>query len=292
MPTLQPTNFTRDWRNELLARLRQLGIEVDPLDTRAIEYVYFSAVGRLIEQRPRTVHKAREFRIPREHRKSISKLRRKIEEGHDLRPHQNRSILSTASPDRLLNDWGIHHLHLGFGKPDADGLAPRTKDILFVMFDDHEAFLLAVRSHGRGHGELWAETEFLEIVRRNWPRYLNPLELRADPKGNPSPREILKARIAGLLVPVVLSDGVGYLPQKGGYSTNGIPWHASLTVDRWLTRIWNAENRLSDAFGELVAKTRAQELSLPDQVSVTMQLINDRVHARVDGTDVVWALES
>lgn len=78
-------------------------------------------------------------------------------------PSDRRSL------DRLLADWGIHHLHLGTEPhPTRPGFLARTGLVLLVALLEADAYLIDLRPHERDGGN-WAELEILRIVVRNWP---------------------------------------------------------------------------------------------------------------------------
>jgi hypothetical protein len=87
----------------------------------------------------------------------------KIELGIDLRPHISRKIVDLHFDDDLLNEWDIHHLHLGTTL-DANGFVKRTGPVLFVRFDRQNAYFINVLGHGS-----WTNQDMIRIIHRKWP---------------------------------------------------------------------------------------------------------------------------
>lgn len=58
-------------------------------------------------------------------------LKAKFANGDDVTPHLSSNILNDTYEDYLLNDWGIHHFHLG--QNISDGFAGRTGPLLFAL---------------------------------------------------------------------------------------------------------------------------------------------------------------
>src|SRR5665213_2212108 len=108
------------------------------LPSHSGSYCTSTATG-VVGTRPRTVYRSRELLASAEAQTfsaEIAELVRKTEAGEDLTPHLSRAVdtafLSAqeraALPqhqrekdlDRMLADWGIHHLHLS-NELEADG---------------------------------------------------------------------------------------------------------------------------------------------------------------------------
>jgi len=155
--------------------------EVAQFKLNDLLHVYGVWRDRLVPQRPRRVHVAKDLEVSRkakEHREALDALIKKIEAGDDLTPHLSERVRSVyLSPsklkegkkhlrkdrDGLLADWGIHHLHLST-EPWREGLVRRTRDLLFAIFRPADAYLLGIYPHLE-----WAPLGALEIVVRNWP---------------------------------------------------------------------------------------------------------------------------
>ena len=61
--------------------------------------------------------------------------------------HLSRKIVDLDYDDDLLNDWDIYHLHLGTNL-HIDGFVKRTGPMLFVRFNEQNAYFKNVMGHG------------------------------------------------------------------------------------------------------------------------------------------------
>lgn len=105
----------------------------------------------------------------------LNSLIYKLENSQDVIPNLSRSVQNKQYNDALYNDWKIYHLHLGT-IIEADGFVERTKNVLFIMKEKDELYLIDILPHGRG--ELpWTKKSLLEIVDNNWPALLDLSDL-------------------------------------------------------------------------------------------------------------------
>jgi len=149
---------------------------------RELLHIYGNWRGRHPFARPRTVHRSTEMLASAEAQTfsaEIAELVRKIEAGEDLTPHLSRRVATaflsvqerSALPqherekdlDRMLADWGIHHLHLS-NNLEADGFVTGGNDLLFAVFGRDDAYLVGIYTHAH-----WSRDELAPIIIRNWP---------------------------------------------------------------------------------------------------------------------------
>ena len=114
-----------------------------------------------------------------QHAEDLAKLERKMTAGEDLTPHLSERVevayipdadrpgvnrrMRDADRDRMLNAWGIHHLHLS-SAPGRGTFTARGRDVLYVIFRPDDAYLLGVYTH-----DDWAREELVRVIVRNWP---------------------------------------------------------------------------------------------------------------------------
>jgi hypothetical protein len=149
---------------------------------RELLHIYGNWRGRHPFARPRTVHRSTEMLAsaePQTCSPKIAELVRKIEAGEDLTPHLSRRVAAAflsvqeraALPaherekdlDRMLADYGIHHLHLS-NVVEADGFVTGGRELLFAVFGRDDAYLLGIYTH-----DDWSHEELVPIIVRNWP---------------------------------------------------------------------------------------------------------------------------
>jgi hypothetical protein len=169
-------------------------LPVDPtgtmreLDFRSLHQIYATWKGRVPIARPRRVHISPELlanpaREP--YGDGLAAVLREIANGDDLRPRVSTAIEHAYAPfvppllarrrprerhvDRLLADWGLHHLHLGHEPhPKRPEFVRRHRHVLFVAFKPNDAYLVDVAEH-ESDGANWSALAILEVIVRNWP---------------------------------------------------------------------------------------------------------------------------
>ncbi len=133
--------------------------------------------SRLVHPHPRQVNKASGFdSLPavQANRSGVEALLASLARGDDVNAHLSDKVMQgycihppgrKDGPDfdLLLNEWGIHHLHLDQA-PGKNGFRARTRELLYVIFGHGVAFVLAVAPHGE-----WTSKRFIETTVRSWP---------------------------------------------------------------------------------------------------------------------------
>jgi hypothetical protein len=188
-------------------------------------HIYGNWRGRHPSARPRTVHRSREMLASTEAQTfstEIAELVRKMEAGEDLKPHLSRAVdtafLSTAERaalprhqreqdlDRMLADWGIHHLHLS-GVLEADGFVKRSNHLLFAIFGRNDAYLVGVYTH-----QDWVLADLVPTIVRNW-RGVGPFHKLNYVQGatyQPTEQERRRDRRLGVSSGFIEVDGAWY----------------------------------------------------------------------------------
>jgi hypothetical protein len=178
-------DFEADIREYILQVLPYEEANADALaelDVSQLLIIYVNWRERFVPQNARTVHVSEELRTSAliskgELSSAFKKICRKIAAGGDLTPRLSRKIATgferpksskknlghRRDLDLMLNDWGIHHLHLS-AEIEEDGFATRTGPLLFAAFQYQAAYLIQIYEHGA-----WTKKELIEIAIRNWP---------------------------------------------------------------------------------------------------------------------------
>jgi hypothetical protein len=174
---------------------------------------YLNALRRIPRAQPRRVHESREFCVPPMHAADYAALKALIERGEDLRGYLSRDIVKERAEkfDRLLNAWGIQHLHFR-----SDG----TRDVLFAKITDADVYVIQAFPHGRRHQEVWVESSLLQIVHENWPGILGVGEAGLHAQSY-STAERLALRKANVNFIMTMPDGATYVGPGGGLTSSG-----------------------------------------------------------------------
>ena len=218
-------DFARDWTAWMHSQLQRLGYTPPPRSaSEEISHAFWNAQHRLITAVPRRVHLSRT--IPQPLPAATRRIVAALERGYDLTPFQSKQLRRTDQHDWLLNDWGIHHFHLGVGF-ERTGFVNRTDGLLYAMVASDEAWLVALGDHDDFDANF-----LLQTVHDNWPHLLERHRvagLKAPPLSD-ADRKTLRRR--GVMALSQVSDGTVYGPLGGGYASSGISARVVLNSDR------------------------------------------------------------
>lgn len=267
-------DFYRDWISHLRKVLAQAGYTpaTDPED---ISMQYFNLLRRLIPPVPRKVLVAKEFTCPPELQSGLNLVREKIQQGIDLRPHLSKKIVDLDYDDDLLNDWGIHHLHLGTTL-DADGFVKRTGPLLFVRFDELNAFFINVMGHGS-----WTNQDMIRIIHRNWPESIERFRIKgfAGLSKSITDKDIKEFRAGHVISFIEPEPGVIYAPPGMGITTAGTGVKVVLASDHYARIMRKYEDVIRDNIDELADKIKAEGVDLGKELSFILKIEGKNVLA-------------
>lgn len=223
-------DFSTDWKAYMLADIASQGYRIassESLDS--ISYKFFNVRHRRLQARPRNFHESSEFQCPANHSNGYQSLKAKLVAGGDVTPHLSKLLLDVNYDDPLLNDWGIHHFHLG-QTVEASGFIDRTGPLLFAFVTPDDVYCINVFPHGA-----WTEQELIKILHRNWPSAIADFKLNgvSGLAHSVSNQDIAKLRKAGVQTMVEVEPGVVYAPMGGGYSTAGTSVRATMQSNKY-----------------------------------------------------------
>lgn len=210
-------DFQKEWCERVDVVLKRLGYRNISSDLLQKTIQLFAICERKIENTRRSVHVSKELQEKED--KRIDLIVKKIIDGDDVNPYLSKTIEEIGFNDMLLNDWGIYHFHLG-EKIDSSGFIERTKDVLFGIITDHDAYLIDIMPHDN-----WSEIGLLEIVYANWSKILEPREVKnfipdwTITKND----EVFKARKACINYLIKLKNGKIFRPSNLGYTLSAYP---------------------------------------------------------------------
>ena len=156
---------------------QQTRCALNNLDAHGLLIVYHNWISRLIKPQPRRVHKSKAFQqnpIVATRASDFALILNDIENGNDVRKYLSRGVEIAAEVpgndfgqrrdlDLMLNDWGIHHLHIST-QIEADGYVKRDEPLLFAIFRPDDAYLIDVMGHGD-----WTRDRVIEVLSSEWP---------------------------------------------------------------------------------------------------------------------------
>ncbi|HLO88857.1 MAG TPA: hypothetical protein VK203_28155 [Nostocaceae cyanobacterium] len=280
------TDFYTDWVNFLKEELSKWGCTIENNeDLEKVSFTYFNLRKRRLMPVVREVLISKEFVCPSQYLAGLELIKERIRRGEDLTPHLSRSVLTDPSyNDDLLNDWGIHHLHLGI-VPDArdNRIVERTGPLLFARFDDNYAYLINVLNHGE-----WANIDFIRVLHNNWPTSIE--HCRAENVSSIEPLGDIQAyRDAGEQTFIEI-DGVVYLPIGGGYTQSRLSVEVIQYSDYFSAMIRELENRVNNNVSKLVADAQTQGLSLPEKLHIKLVVEKEKIYAEEQSSKFKWPI--
>lgn len=166
------TDFNNDWLRIVKSELVSEGYDITNLTDEKISISYFSLEKRRITQQPRQVLKSVGFSCPIYFQKNLNIIEEKIKKGDDIKPYLSRKLKNLDEKDNLLFDWGIHHLHLG-NIVENDGFIKRTQPLLYVRFDNHNAYFIGIFNHGD-----WTKQAMIKTIHDNWPESIEQYRIK------------------------------------------------------------------------------------------------------------------
>jgi len=180
---------------------------------------YFDSLRRWPASQPRKVWIADNFHCPDAVRAGWELLHDKIIKGESVLPHLSTGHASVTNLDGLLNDWNIHHLHLGTtphcSKPQ---FVKRTKQVLLAAITDTEFYAVFVLPKHGG----WAVKDIIETLHQNWLELLRPYRVHMVTDENLDKDKRKSVRDAKVQVFTAVSDGTVYMPIGGGVALSGV----------------------------------------------------------------------
>jgi hypothetical protein len=269
-------NLVADWVTIMRRDLEANGVNTSSLKTdQDVSLGFWNMVHRAIRARPRKVHIAKEFICPPEHAVVVEALKAKFERGEDVNRYRSSAVLNPkmkAFNDRLFNDWGIQHLHLGQDNPGKP-LAGRTDDCLYSYVTETDVYFLHVLGHGN-----YEKKELMLRMHRNWPEAIAehqaPGVVSVDPEDEVEDDGVKTLRGAGFTYLLVL-DGTAYITPGGGYMKSGNSLMALRRSDAAFTTLHGWQERLESEAEDIVSEMREQGFTPGDPPTFRLHLRGD-----------------
>lgn len=267
-------NLYQDWIEHIKGELIAFGHDVKRMQSDAeVSHAYLNLIKRSVIPIPRKVLKAQAFSCPADHLAGLAEVERKVTQGEDISPHLSRNLRSPLYNDALLNDWGIHHVHLET-TIETDGYVNRTGPTLFVRFDGSHAYFIDVLPHGS-----WALQKLVKALHDNWPKSIEQFRIRGVLGLS---RDVLDTDVDALRrgnvnTAVDLGGGVVYAMIGGGYVTTGLSAEVVMQADRYAIRLEEMQEAVIQGLDAIKAETRKRGMPFPTQPHFRLQM--ERGHA-------------
>lgn len=244
--------------------------------------IYHNWMVRRLQPRPRRVIESSAFRsnaLTARRAAEFQQIKDDIRRGSDLKKYLSRDVERAVvmvpgakrrpDLDLMLNDWGVHHLHIS-SQVEADGFVKRGGPLLFVVFRSDRAYFIDVFDHQSFHKE-----SVLEIIASEWPDEGLIHEIKGiigvTPAWTEKERRTLRRKHAGVAFEF---QGKVYWP-NGGLSSAGYSVDAVREADRLLDKIESFEETISKHPEALKGAFHAAGLVFPEVPILEFVLLED-----------------
>lgn len=183
--------YINQLRNKNEEMLRQLQKETSNIPNRSDERnleietqdlldLYLNYYFRRIPVKKYNVKVSKEIEnlVDNDCKSTIANIKNDLEKGKDINARVSRGILKFESNDKMLNRWGLHHLHLG-NKMEKDGFIQRTGKLLIIYVNKYKNivyFLAVAPGHGKSYPDTFIDSEYLKTLVENWKEVREELE--------------------------------------------------------------------------------------------------------------------
>ena len=272
------TTIDIDLRRDLVELYRddlaEVGYDVRDIDDDAeLMRAYFRTGRRLIPSRARRILKSKDFQCSPQHHRALIQIERIIYDGGDLTPYLSKKIKDLNDRDDMLDDWRIHHLHLGTSI-ESDGFIKRSGPLLHCICNDRHAYFIAILPHGS-----WSRQDLVRTVHENWPELLERYRLfgvSGDKISNENVKTLRKKRFNYC---IEMIDGTVYGLMGGGMSLGGSNSIDTMKADYFFVRVRELELWIIERIEEFAADARRQGTVLPQYPKFDVRVIEGKFYA-------------
>ena len=284
-------NLLRDLGMLVRNSLTEAGYDVSPIETddHQLALVTWNKVNRYaVKPLPRQVLKARGFSA-QGHEAGIEILENAIRNGDPLHRHMTKRLADVVARDGLLDDWDIHHLHLGTETDQKSGLIKRTNHILLCRFDDKRAYFIMVAPHGAGAPNTWYQQEMLEIIHNNWPESIDSARIPGVSEVTPNVDDdgIKKLRQVHGNALLQVSDGTVYIGPGLGTTGDGTNVADLMRANRVVRAARRIESRIADEIPQIRENARRQGYHFKCPATFVLWNIQFRNHWHIDYWEIL-----
>jgi hypothetical protein len=261
------SDFFTDWVNILKDILtNHWGYDISNVPEDELPFVYFNAEKRRPDLRKRNIKLSDCFVCPENLKHGWEKLKSSIESGEDITPNLSKLINKLNNKDSMLNDWGVHHFHLG--EVMKGDFIERTGPLLFALVTKDTFYVINIFNHGA-----WADQEIIEVIHRNWSDVVKQYQLRGVLSATEITEEqrlTLRAKNGNSFVTV--NDGTVYAPIGGGVVGSGYNFQAIMTTERQRSTLKTLEEHLQSQLVNLKDTLVNHGYSDEDEIEATLEI--------------------
>lgn len=239
-------------------------------DIHKLACKYLNTLSNIISPTPRKVFISRELmskKMPKKINAIFDEIKTKFEEGSNVNPHLSKGILNSDYDDSLLHVWKIYHLHMTNTKIKESDIfyeRPRPDYLLFCMVYENDVYFIDILRHNEDN--LWSRTEFLKIVKNNWPELLEPCRTHGIKGAKYTDEEIGQLRKSGINSPIEIDGNVYYPILGGGISLAGTNISNFIAAKSLINQIREVEMQIIDNKVSIREENSEKVIDLPDNL--------------------------
>ena len=255
-------------------------------DDKDVPIIYFEFVRRLVSPIPRKIHRAKGFSCPNEFHNSLVEIERKLQFGENIVPYLSKRITDIHYNDGLLNDWGIHHLHLG-DKLESGGFINRTGSLLYCRFERDHVYFVDILPHGN-----WTTQTLLTALHENWPEQIAHNRIYGARGARLSDQEIKQLRSINCNYLLELADGTTYAPPGGGIVGSGCNVLSVVAADQSEEMVRFEEDLIVTNIDNIADEALSKGRVIPDPARFELHLLDGRFYAMERDSKIAVCLDS
>lgn len=215
-------DFENDYIQYVKSQIANWGFDVNGLscNINQILYTYHNLKRRLIPVRNREILEAQGFLCPAEVRAGYLKFCEDCLDGQNLNKYLSKSTKKLDKEDLMLNDWGIHHFHLGEEMESQNShFVKRTKELLFAIVKHSKIYCIGIFEHGD-----WTKQSIISIIESNWRFLIESYKLKGENiklAQQFSDSDLKELRDNHINTPIQTDSGNVYFGAGGGINGSG-----------------------------------------------------------------------
>lgn len=201
---------------------------------------YMNLLNREVTPLPREVHFSRKLECPDDLRVGFNSLVRALIFGHNVNAYLSSNLKRAGYNDGFLNDFGLHHFHLGTGicsEGKSKGFINRTGPILIAYVTESSAYLIGIYEHSSPY--LWTDQAVIEVIHNEWPYALSNFKINGIPTSQepitPVDRKVLRSKSCNSFIE--MSDGTIYAPIGGGITAASTNTNLMIDYDHFFMEL-------------------------------------------------------
>ena len=186
----------------------------------------------------------------------------------------------------MLNDWGIHHLHLG-EKVELNGFIKRTGPLLYCCFKKGFVYFIDVLSH-----DDFTSQKLIKTLHENWPDMLSQFRVNGVQGNQFTDEEIKVLRKKNINYCIEVDEGISYHPPGGGVTFAGTNAHDVIQVAYYIHWFDLAQEWIIENIEKIAADALEKSIVLPNPARFKFQVLEEQFYAIEKGSNIAIPLDS